>query len=89
MDVVLIILGVLGLGAIIVSAYVFAAAARKYVSNNPDENRHTHSPAPRAHLIQRRPTDRRSNKPIVFPLTVNSVLVQQDRRQQPDRRQAA
>ena len=89
MDIVLIILGILGLGAIVISAYVFAAAARKYVSHNHDENTKTYAPPSKAHFIQRRPTDRRSNKPIAFPLTVNSVVIQQDRRHQPDRRLAA
>ena len=89
MDTILVILGVLGLGAIVISAYVFAASARKYVSHNGNGKRGTHAPPSRAHLAKRRPTDRRSGKPVVFPLTVNSVLVQQDRRHQPDRRQAA
>ena len=91
MNTVLIILGVLGLGAIVISAYVFAAAARKYVSHNHDENQETHAPPSRAPIVQRSSTDRRSSsgESIVFPLTVNSVLIQQDRRIQPDRRQAA
>lgn len=95
MDIVLIILGVLGLGAIVISAYVFAAAARKYVSHDHahahdhDEIRGTYPAPSKGHFIQRRPADRRSNKQVEFPLTVNSILVQQDRRHQPDRRLAA
>ena len=89
MDTILIILGVLGFGAIVISAYVFAAAARKYVSHNHDENRGTYAPPSKAHFIQRRPADRRSNQPSGFPLTVNGVVIQQDRRHQPDRRLAA
>jgi hypothetical protein len=37
----------------------------------------------------RRPTDRRSGKPVEFPLTVNGTLVPEERRHQPDRRMAA
>jgi len=90
MDVVLIILGVLGLGAIIIAAYVFTVAARNYVSN---EHKHhakdtPFSPTTRQRTL-RSPTDRRSGRPVVFPLNVNGVLVPQERRHLPERRQAA
>ena len=89
MDVVLIILGVLGLGAIIISVYVFTVSARNYVSSDEQSRRRVQAPPARKHLVQRRPTDRRSGKQVVFPLTVNGVVVPEDRRHLPDRRKAA
>ena len=89
MDVVLIILGVLGLGAIIISVYVFTVSARNYVSSDEQGRRRVQAPPARKHLVQRRATDRRSGKQVVFPLTVNGVVVPEDRRHLPDRRKAA
>jgi hypothetical protein len=84
MDVVLITLGVLGVGAIIVSTYVFMVAARNYVSEEPT--------APRGSaenpLIERSPSDRRSGQPVTFPLMVNGILIEKDRRTRPDRRRS-
>jgi hypothetical protein len=88
MDVVLIILGILGFGAIVIAAYVFTVAARNYVSND------THTSHPhRTHLrregyVVRDPRDRRRAPPVQFPLTVNSVVIPEDRRVHPDRRAA-
>jgi hypothetical protein len=86
MDAVLIILGVLGFGAIVVSAYVFTVAARNYVS---DEDRPYANGRPERVLVERSPVDRRSGRPVTFPLTVNGILITQDRRKLPDRRAAA
>ncbi|MDH3992347.1 MAG: hypothetical protein OEV47_05525 [Gammaproteobacteria bacterium] len=85
MDVVLITLGVLGLGAIFISAYVFTVAARNYVSDdhlnqNPELNTAADS------LVARDPLDRRSNQPVQFPPTAQGVPVTRERRQLPDRR---
>ena len=88
MDVILIILGVLGFGAILISAYVFTVAARNYVSEN-DAYEKSHAEASRRLYIKRNPVDRRSHRPVQFPLTVNGMVIPQDRRQLPDRRQAA
>ena len=86
MDVVLITLGVMGLGAIVVSAYVFMVAARNYVSDDSGQPR---SPGTPAHpLVERSPTDRRSGKPVTFPLMVNGILIEKDRRILPDRRRS-
>ncbi len=86
MDVVLIVLGVLGVGAVVVSTYVFTVAARTYVS---DEHRRPHGTGnesqPRQQ-VARNPKDRRSGRPVTFPLTVNSILIANDRRSRPDRR---
>ena len=89
MDVVLIILGVLGLGAIVISVYVFTVSARNYVSSDEPGGRSVQAPPARKHLVQRRPSDRRSGGQVVFPLTVNGVVVPEDRRHLPDRRKAA
>jgi hypothetical protein len=89
MDIVLIILGVLGFGAIVIAAYVFTVAARNYVSDEDHPQRAT-PVTPGAHnFIPRSPTDRRRNEPAVFPLTVNGVVIAQDRRHLPERRAAA
>jgi hypothetical protein len=89
MDVVLIILGVLGFGAIVIAAYVFTVAARNYVSPEGDRQRHAHAPPAGKRLVARNPTDRRSGKPVEFPLTVNGILIPQERRHSPERRLAA
>jgi len=88
MDVILIILGVMGFGAIVISACVFLIAARNYVSNDqlpflPGSR----EPAQRA-FVERSSTDRRKGNPVTFPLAVNGILIAQDRRILPDRRLA-
>lgn len=83
MDAVLIILVIMGLGAIVVSAYVFTVAARNYVSE--DHRRYGRGRHP-AHYIERSLVDRRSGRPVTFPLTVNGILIAHDRRVLPDRR---
>lgn len=91
MDIVLIILGVLGVGAIAVSIYVFTVAARNYVwEDQKKQHIDAHRNTVRSRmLIPRSSTDRRSGKPVNFPLTVNGMLVTEDRRLQPERRKAA
>ena len=90
MNIVLIILGVLGLGAIVIAAYVFTVAARNYVSAEELARREENNNGSGGkHLVERSPVDRRSGEPVTFPLTVNGVVIPQDRRHQPDRRRAA
>ena len=89
MDVVLIILGVLGFGAIVIAAYVFTVAARNYVSAEHKNHWRNGTSGSDKRLIERRPTDRRSGKPVEFPLTVNGILIQEERRHLPERRMAA
>ena len=89
MDVVLIILGILGFGAILISAYIFTVAARNYVSDD-DKNYARRGLGTMADgKIKRSPSDRRSGQPVTFPLTVNGALIAQDRRLIPERRRAA
>jgi hypothetical protein len=89
MDVVLIILGILGVGAIAISAYVFTVAARNYVSDDYKNVKALSGENSPSHLIERSPTDRRSNRPVTFPLTVNGLLIANDRRVRLDRRLAS
>jgi hypothetical protein len=86
MDIVLIILGVLGFGAIVIAAYVFTVAARNYVSNESHPDRMPNAQDPAGAFVERRPVDRRRSTPASFPITVNSVMIARDRRSQPDRR---
>lgn len=88
MDALLITLGILGFGAILISAYVFTVAARTYVSDDDKKygRGRGHSPY---HMVTRSPVDRRSGQPVSFPLTVNGLLITHDRRVLPDRRQTA
>ena len=88
MEVVLIILGVLGLGAIVISTYVFTVAARSYVSEDTWRHGSGHGEAARPKLVARNPVNRRSARPVTFPLTVNGILITHDRRLLPDRRKA-
>ena len=64
MDVVLIILGVLGFGAIVIAAYVFTVAARNYVSAEDKNHRRNGTSGSGKRLIERSPTDRRSGKTL-------------------------
>ena len=85
MNVFLITLGVLGFGAILISVYVFTVAARNYVSDD-HPNQNTRSHPGNDDLIECNTQGRRSNQSAQFPLTVQGVLVTQERRQLTDRR---
>ncbi len=80
---ILIILGVMGLGAIIISAFVFTVAARNYVSEDEQAQQDRRKP------VARGSSDRRRGEVVSFPLTVNGIIVTEDRRRQPDRRRHA
>ncbi|MFT4517701.1 MAG: hypothetical protein ACI9JM_000078 [Halioglobus sp.] len=89
MDAVLIILGILGIGAILISAYVFTVAARNYVSEDQKKYRRKAGTAAPYHMVARNLSDRRAGQTVAFPLTVNGILITHDRRHIPDRRAAA
>lgn len=89
MDVVLIILGVLGFGAIVISTYVFTVAARTYVSDDYRQARKYTVDAQSRRVVVRDPIDRRRGRIVTFPLTVNGLLIANDRRNIPERRQAS
>jgi hypothetical protein len=88
MDVVLVILGVMGFGAVAVSTYVFIVAARNYVSEDRRRYRGGSGELAQTRMIKRSTVDRRSGRPVTFPLAVNGILVALDRRSQSDRRMA-
>jgi hypothetical protein len=85
MDVVLITLAVLGVGAMVISAYVFMVAARTYVS----EDASPRGKSAAFNRVVRSANDRRSGASVSFPLMVNGILIEHDRRCSPDRRKAA
>ena len=87
MNTVLLILVVLGLGAVVISAYVFTVAARNYVSTN-DRRYHRNVARLPHQYVTRNPVDRRSGRPVTFPLTVNGILIAHDRRNEFERRAA-
>ena len=89
MDIVLIVLGILGFGAIVIAAYVFTVAARNYVSDDTHVPHGDSTATRRDGFIVRDPRDRRRGVPVDFPITVNSVVITQDRRESSDRRAAA
>ena len=87
MDTVLLIFGVLGLGAMVIAAYVFTVSARNYVSEDRSRgSRNAEADSPSSNHIMRSEFDRRQQKPQSFPITVNGVLIEDDRRTFPDRR---
>ena len=91
MDTVLLVLGILGFGAVVIAAYVFTVAARNYVSEN-DNPPETSSAKPGINAFtERSPRDRRQAvvAQLKFPITVNGALISEDRRMMPDRRLAA
>jgi hypothetical protein len=86
MDVLLIILGVLGFGAVVISTYVFTVAARTYVSDDHRRYQGNSAQASPPRMVVRNPVDRRSGRPVTFPLTVNGILIANDRRSHGERR---
>jgi len=89
MDVILIILGVMGFGAVVISTYVFMVAARNYVSEDQQPFRNHPEEQGQRTLVERSPTDRRKDNPVTFPLAVNGILIERDRRVLSERRKAA
>ena len=85
MDTLLIILGVIGFGAIVISAYVFTVAARHYVSDD-EIDFSSNKLDPDKEIIPRSLQDRRRGLPVTFPLQLNGVLIPRDRRHTPERR---
>ncbi len=88
MQTVLIILGVLGFGAVVISAYVFTVAARNYVSEREEEELSGDTPGNGEKLyVVRSTNDRRQREATVFPLELASgEVIHLDRRRQPERR---
>ncbi|MEE4276899.1 MAG: hypothetical protein V2I82_00355 [Halieaceae bacterium] len=94
MDTLLAVIAFLGLGALLISAFVFASAARRYVSGDaappqvpgheaataPDRGRQT--PWNRRSIYDRR----RNSEPVRFPIIVDGQLIAADRRRGERRR---
>jgi hypothetical protein len=89
MDTVLLIIGVLGLGAVVIAAYVFVVAARNYVSENDHPPQKDPALSTTKSFIDRNLRDRREILRFDFPMTVNGMLIPVERRIMPDRRFAA
>ncbi|MFK7829069.1 MAG: hypothetical protein AB8B57_04745 [Congregibacter sp.] len=93
MDLALGVFGILGLGAALIAAYVFAAAAKRYITGEDlrEEMQAMQSDlSPYRHWVDRSDNDRRMpREEAVFPITVNGVLIREDRRRAIDRRNVA
>ena len=90
MQTVLIILGILGFGAVVISAYVFTVAARNYVSEkHADEDPvESHENGEKLYVV-RSSAERRQWEAAVFPLEIGSgEVIHLDRRRQSERRAA-
>jgi hypothetical protein len=85
MNTVLVILAVLGLGAMVIAAYVFTVSAR----NNITEEGYSYPKNATEPRIQRSEFDRRQQPSGTFPITVNGMTIENDRRIFPDRRLVA
>ena len=88
MQTVLIVLGVLGFGAVVISAYVFTVAARNYVS---DKNSNAHRDENRGEgeklYVVRDSSERRQRESTIFPLEMSTgEVIHLDRRRMMDRR---
>lgn len=91
MDELLTIIGVLGLGALLIAAVVFASAAKRFVTGEDlleDMEAMQSDLSPYKNWQNRASQDRRKNHDDnVFPMSVNGVVIEEDRRMRPDRRQ--
>jgi len=80
MDTILLIIGVLGFGALIIAAYVFMVASRSRVT----ETRLTKPLSPLTSaatvFIPRSPHDRRQLLQLGFPITLDGLLIPEERR---------
>jgi hypothetical protein len=93
-DALLAVIAFLGLGALLISVFVFASAARRYVSGESvpqqaQERRKAAVPHPaRASGWNRRSSyDRRRNSaPVRFPIMIDGQLIAADRRRGERRR---
>jgi hypothetical protein len=91
-DALLTVIGILGLGALLIAVWVFASAAKRYVSG---ENARAEIEALQSDLSPYRPwverdtSDRRKTPTNVFPIMVNGMMIEADRRKSPERRRAA
>lgn len=90
-NVLLIFFGVLGMGALLISLYVFTVSARRFVSEDetvsPGNSRRFSDQAANEEDWRPRGRDRRRNSGIVaFPLVIDGEVVAEDRRSGSERR---
>lgn len=92
-DTLLSVLGILAIGACLIAVWVFAGAAKRYITGEDmrEEMQAMESDlSPYRHWVDRAPSDRRQARPpIQFPITVNGAVIREDRRSYQDRRRAA
>lgn len=91
MQTVLITLGLLGFGAVVISAYVFTVAARNYVSDKRDldEGAILVNAGEKLYVV-RSSADRRQRDVVAFPLELTGgEVIHLDRRRHADRRLTA
>lgn len=84
MDTILTIIAVLGLGALLISAFIFAMAARRFVSD--DHHSEAHRPVLSGYKPRTREDRRQNPAPKLFPVTINGRYIAEDRRAGGDRR---
>ena len=93
MNTLLIIIGILGAGAALIALYVFATAAKRYVTGEDlraEMQAMESDLSPYRHWVDRSQADRRRNDDkLQFPITVNGVVIHKDRRRANERRRAA
>ncbi|MEM1189251.1 MAG: hypothetical protein AAGI72_12035 [Pseudomonadota bacterium] len=93
MDTILSVIGVLGLGALVIAVSVFVSAARRKEPSVDNDGSFTVQDSefnPYRQWVERAPGDRRQNpQPVLFPITLNGVLIPADRRVRADRRRVA
>lgn len=82
MDTLLVIVGTVGITAITLSAYIFTVAARTYVSEQEAEP----AEGPYSGGVDRRSVERRSGRPVSFPLRTRGRMLEAERRRRRDRR---
>ena len=89
MDTVLLVLGILGFGAVIIAAYVFTVAVRNYVSESDRAEKSGAASSRNKALTERSLRERRQLVQLEFPVTVNGILIPNNRRILLDRRLAS
>ncbi|MDA8962354.1 hypothetical protein N9052_00400 [bacterium] len=90
MDMLLNIIGFLGLGALIITAWVFAPSAKRYMSGEDLREEIDTILSPYRPWKDRSGSDRRKqDRTNVFPLNINGMEIKEDRRVHHDRRHVA
>lgn len=90
MNIVLLILGILGIGAILIAAYVFTVAARTYVSDEDELEMRREPEEERLYVVRSGSDRRQSSGEVKFPLELSTgEVIPFDRRSSPERRASA